>query len=173
MGRWVGLEVDPKLDDERQRELVRRVGPLFAWRGTAAGLTGLLEAVTGYPVRVVDGGGVFSEGQAPSGTKWVRIEMESAGSLRIEQVLGLAQQEMPADVEFELRIGGEMVHKSYAERPPPQFERPVPPGEGGPLTFGSGTLGAGDDGPHDAEQGTPADPPAGAPRDDRPPEGEE
>ncbi len=138
MGRWVGLQVEPTLADDRQRELVRRVGPLFAWRGTARGLVGLLEAVTGQRAEVIDSGGVFGEGEAPTGPKRVRVELESTGGLKHEQVLGLVQQEMPADVRFELYIGGRLVPSSYPERPSPRLEKEPTPGEEALLGFATG-----------------------------------
>lgn len=138
MGRWVGLQVEPTLPDDRQRELVRRVGPLFAWRGTALGMVGLLEAVTGHRATVTDSGGVFSEGEAPIGPKRVKVELESAGDLNHEQVLGLVQQEMPADVRFELYIGGRLVPSSYPDRPSPRLEKEASRGEEALLGFATG-----------------------------------
>ena len=59
LGGWVGaVGATPELEVSRQREIVRVTGATLAWRGTARGVRQLLEAITGGPASVSDGGSV-------------------------------------------------------------------------------------------------------------------
>lgn len=132
LGRWLGLEsIDPSLPVERQRDMVRGAGRLLAWRGTRTGLTGFLELVTGAPVAMSEGGGVFRQGEAPRGPVPVRIEVGYTGQVTDEHLLVLLRNELPADVEFDLRVGRRVVWPPGApsaaavDEPPPRPARTV------------------------------------------------
>jgi phage tail-like protein len=106
IGRWLGMEsIDPSLPVLRQREMVRGAGTLAAWRGTRVGLEGFLALVTGAPAVVSDGGGVFPQGEAPRRPVPVRVRVQDTGQATDEHLLVLLRNELPADVEFELRVG--------------------------------------------------------------------
>jgi phage tail-like protein len=125
VGRWIGVEsIDPSLPVERQREVVRGAGRWLAWRGTRAGVAGFLELVTGGPATVTDDGGVFRRGEAPWGPAPVRVEVEDTGRVTDEHLLVLLRNELPADVEFELRVGPRVAWPPGA--PPPELP-PRPP----------------------------------------------
>src|SRR3954469_4902501 len=48
LGSWLGAEsIDPSLEDELQRRIVREYGRMLPWRGTTRGMVQLLELVTG------------------------------------------------------------------------------------------------------------------------------
>lgn len=106
IGRWLGMEsIDPSVPVVRQREMVRGAGKLSAWRGTRVGLEGFLALVTGAPAQVSEGGGVFRQGEAPRRSAPVRVRVADSGQATDEHLLVLLRNELPADVEFELRVG--------------------------------------------------------------------
>jgi phage tail-like protein len=54
LASWVGLELDPGLDEERQRELIRRAVELSRWKGTRRGLREELKIRTGARALIVE-----------------------------------------------------------------------------------------------------------------------
>jgi phage tail-like protein len=104
---WLGLAVDPSLPERRQRNLLRAAGPLFAWRGTARGLQGLLEAFTDQDVEILDRGGIYPEGTSPAATEHVVVRLAGSGGLSEDHLRELIELELPAHATFELRITGE------------------------------------------------------------------
>jgi phage tail-like protein len=123
LGGWLGIDsIDPSLPELRQRELVRAMGRFLWWRGTATGLQGMLEMVTGGPVEVTDGGGVHRRGEAPKGSRWARVTVDTTGPTTEEHLLALVRAEIPADIDFELHVGGRRVW------PPRPRSRPNGPG---------------------------------------------
>jgi len=59
LASWFDVELDPSWSEERCRETVKRLARLQLKRGTASGLEELIEALTGEPADVDDGGGVW------------------------------------------------------------------------------------------------------------------
>lgn len=115
VGRWLGVEsIDPSLPVERQRDLVRGAGRLLAWRGTGKGLAGFLELVTGAPAVITESGGVFRRGETPRAPTPVQVRVEDTGHVTDEHLLVLLRNELPADVEFELRVGTRAVWPPHA-----------------------------------------------------------
>ncbi|MEX2447031.1 MAG: phage tail protein [Dehalococcoidia bacterium] len=110
MGQWLGLAVEPAVADPEERErrlrrLVEEVGSLYVRRGTAAGLEGLLNAITGDAAHVDDTGGVFRTGQAPANAKHAIVYLNGTGGVDEQALLRLVSQEIPVDTTFEFRIG--------------------------------------------------------------------
>lgn len=133
LGSWIGLDVEATLPEERQRAIVRVAGHLFTVRGTAQGLTALLEAVTGGEVRVVDGGGVWPAGEAPPNPRRILVRLTDTGGLDEVHLYRLIASELPVGTSVELRIGDRTVAPpapSATSTAP--FEDLVPP-ELGPL----------------------------------------
>lgn len=54
LASWVGLELDPGLDEARQRELIRRTVELSRWKGTRRGLREELKIRTGARPLIVE-----------------------------------------------------------------------------------------------------------------------
>lgn len=107
IGQWFGLDwVDPSLPDGLQRLLVRQYMRGLLWRGTRVGLTALLQAVTGGPVRVYDSGGIFPEGESPERPPHVVVEVESSSWASIDDLVRIVRMELPATVTFELIVDG-------------------------------------------------------------------
>jgi phage tail-like protein len=106
MGQWLAVPVQPFLPEERQRALVAAAGALWKRRGTAQGLRGLLEALTGAEVEIDDGGGVFGEGEAPPNLKKVVVRVSDRGNLTEEQLLDFVRLEIPANAAVEIAAGG-------------------------------------------------------------------
>jgi phage tail-like protein len=118
LGSWIGVEsIDPSLPEQLQRRIVASSARTIAWRGTAAGLTRFLELASDGPARVVDGGGVWSDAEAPADTAWVRMEVESTGWLPEADFVALVRDEVPAHVRAELHIGARCVWTSDGEEP--------------------------------------------------------
>jgi phage tail-like protein len=102
MGQWLAVPVQPFLAEERQRALVAAAGALWKRRGTKQGLSGLLEALTGAEVEIDDGGGVFTESEAPTNTKKVIVRVQDRGGLTDEQLVDFIRLEVPANAVVEL-----------------------------------------------------------------------
>lgn len=105
MGGWLNVTVDAGMPVERQRAIVREAGRWFAYRGTAEGLAGLLQAITGGEVRVVDGGGVWPAGEAPPNPGRMLVRVTTTGDIPEGQLYRLVANEVPVGVTFDLRLG--------------------------------------------------------------------
>jgi phage tail-like protein len=116
MGSWIGLDaVDAQLPKDLQRLIVRSSARTMSWRGTKYGLTEFLRMTSGGAVEVVDGGGVWPEGQAPADTATVRMTVASTGWLPEKDFVELLRDEIPAHVRAELWIGDRLAWSSAAE----------------------------------------------------------
>ena len=111
MAEWLGVDwVDSSLDERLQRMIVLQYSQLIQWRGTKRGIRQLLELLSGGgEVEVLDTGGVFPEGEAPGGPAHVRLDMSSAGWNRVDDLVRIIRDELPASVGFDLWIAGERV----------------------------------------------------------------
>jgi phage tail-like protein len=134
LGAWLDVSVDASIPEERQRAIVRDAGRLFARRGTAEGMRGLLEVVTGAEVRVVDGGGTWRQGEAPPNPGRLLVRLAGAGGVPEDQLYRMIAAEVPIGVSFELRLGD----RSITEPPAPRgvqeilgdaLRQEVPPAE--------------------------------------------
>jgi phage tail-like protein len=116
MGSWIGVDsVDPSLPRELQRMIVRSSARTMSWRGTRAGLEQFLEMTSGGLAEVVDGGGIWREGEAPADTAYVRMTVASTGWLEEGDFVALVRDEVPAHVRAELWIGNRQVWSSAVE----------------------------------------------------------
>lgn len=110
LASWIGVDaLDAALPEQLQREIVRTAARTLAWRGTRTGLQQFLEVFSGGPAVVEDGGGVWTEGTAPTDTAWVVMRVESTGSLAEEDFVALVADEVPAHVRAELWVAGRKV----------------------------------------------------------------
>ncbi|MEX2375484.1 MAG: phage tail protein [Dehalococcoidia bacterium] len=134
LGSWLDVTVDAGLPDDRQREIVREAGRLFARRGTVGGLRGVLETITGAEVRVVDGGGTWRQGEAPLNPGRLLVRLTDTGGVPEEQLWRLIAAEVPIGTTFEVRLD----ERTLAEPVAPQgvmealaegHETPAPPME--------------------------------------------
>ena len=106
LGSWIGTEtIDESLEDTVQRRIVAGAATTLTWRGTVHGLSRFLELTTGGPAEVVDGGGVWREGDSPADTAWVRMTVQSTGWLAEADFIDLVRDEVPAHVNAELFVG--------------------------------------------------------------------
>lgn len=107
---WVGVEsVDESLPEDLQRTIVRSSSRSLAHRGTVAGLRGFVEMLSGAPADVVDGGGIWPEGEAPNDVAWVTITVAGTGHLSEDEFVALVRDEVPAHVRVELWVGARRV----------------------------------------------------------------
>jgi phage tail-like protein len=107
LASWLGADLDPAISVDRQRELMRAVGPLLSRRGTRHGLEHLVEALTGSRAKVSDGGGAYPARHAPQadpGRPVVVVELDDAGELSEAQLRALIQAELPVGVLADLRL---------------------------------------------------------------------
>jgi phage tail-like protein len=110
LASWIGVEtVDASLPEDLQRLILRSSSRALAFRGTRRGLAGYLEMLSGGPVRVEDGGGVWIEGGAPDDVAWVRMSVEGTGHLSEDEFVALVRDEIPAHVRAELYVLGRRV----------------------------------------------------------------
>lgn len=118
LASWLGLQLEPSNPVDDQRRLVRETGKLLGWRGTRAGVEGLLAAATGSRVTVTDGGGVFGQDEPlPPPDPVVRVRLDHTGPLDEQQVRALLAQELPlgAVVELDVRFGTEPATRGDAD----------------------------------------------------------
>lgn len=119
LGSWIGTEtIDESLDEVVQRRIVAGAATTLTWRGTAHGLTRFLELTSGGPAEVVDGGGVWREGEAPADTAWVRMSVQSTGWLAEADFIDLVRDEVPAHVKAELYVGERRIWPAEEEGTP-------------------------------------------------------
>jgi phage tail-like protein len=110
LASWIGVEtVDASLPEDLQRLILRSSSRALAFRGTRRGLTGYLEMLSGGPVQVEDGGGVWVEGDAPDDVAWLRMSVDGTGHLSEDEFVALVRDEIPAHVRAELYVLGRRV----------------------------------------------------------------
>jgi phage tail-like protein len=106
LARWIGVDaVDASLDEGLQRVLLASSSKALAHRGTVDGLRTYLAMLSGGPAEVEDGGGVWSEGEAPADVAWVRMRILSTGHLSEDEFVAMIRDEIPAHVRAELWVG--------------------------------------------------------------------
>jgi phage tail-like protein len=116
LGSWIGIDaIDPSLPVDLQRRIVTSSSQTLTWRGTAHGLRRFLELTTNGPADVTDGGGVWREGEAPTGTAWVRMIVASTGWLSEPDFVELVRDEVPAHVSAELFVRDRLIWSSLDE----------------------------------------------------------
>jgi phage tail-like protein len=94
---WLGFPLDRLDDPALRRPLLRALGHQLARRGTPGALAGLLEQLTGGPVVVTDGGGVFGPGRpVPAPSTVVRAELD--------RLRAIVERELPIGVRLELVV---------------------------------------------------------------------
>lgn len=124
LGEWVGAPaLDKRLDLQKQRNIVHATGSTIGYRGTAAALRVVLRALIDerdHPsqdgdVEVIDQGGVFRDGEAPTGSGTVIVRVASTGHLRPAQFVELVLASVPADVQIVIECAGETLHPATTE----------------------------------------------------------
>lgn len=110
LASWIGVDaIDPSLPHPVQREIVRASARILSWRGTRRGLQQFLELISGGPAVVEEGGGVYAEGEAPAGSAWARLRVQSTGWMTERDFVQLVRDEVPAHVRLELFVGDRCV----------------------------------------------------------------
>ena len=103
---WIGVDsVDQSLAEDLQRTIVRSSAHSLAHRGTVSGLRGFVEMLSGGPAEVVDGGGIWPEGESPGDVAWVTITVAGTGHLSEDEFVALVRDEVPAHVRVEMWVG--------------------------------------------------------------------
>jgi len=117
MGRWIGLDyLDEEIPPAAQRRVVQQYSALVGARGTAKGLQGLLEALTGARVEVRDRGGIYYDRPAPADTpSHVDITVGAAATpdpVQLDDVdlVRIVRRELPASVTFTMQRVGKTIH---------------------------------------------------------------
>jgi phage tail-like protein len=106
LGSWIGAaSIDSSLPEDLQRRLVRRASENLAWRGTKDGLARFLEVVTGSPAEIEESGRITREGQSGNRPPFVRVRVQSIGWLPDDDFVSLVEDEIPANVTYELYAG--------------------------------------------------------------------
>ncbi|MFN0030037.1 MAG: phage tail protein [Acidimicrobiales bacterium] len=130
LGQWLGEEaLQGDVDDLTARRWVAAGPELSRWRGTARGLTMLLELVTGAPVMVTDSGRVWVQGQDPNPERKpvpVVIRVSRLGALGPADLEALVRRELPAHVAFALYVDRVLLAASTQQPTGPVPERMLP-----------------------------------------------
>lgn len=110
LGSWIGVRsIDPSLPDDLQRRIVQETSSILAWRGTYRGLVKFLELVCEGEVSVVETGGVFREGEAPSTPPRIEIRVGATRWATVDDFVALVLDELPASVPAHIFVAGELV----------------------------------------------------------------
>jgi phage tail-like protein len=105
LASWIGVDtIDASLPEALQRVILASSAKALAHRGTVSGLRGYLEMLSGGPAEVIDGGGVWPEGNAPQDVAWVRMTVQGTGHLSEDEFVAMVRDEVPAHVRAELWI---------------------------------------------------------------------
>lgn len=116
LASWIDVQtVDESLPEELQRLILQSSAKALALRGTRRGLTKYLEMLSGGPVEVEDGGGVWPEGGAPDDVAWVRMSVPGTGHLSEDEFVALVRDEIPAHVRAELLVAGRRILATHEE----------------------------------------------------------
>nr|WP_269328792.1 hypothetical protein [Kineosporia babensis] len=123
LGSWIAAPADPEEGsyDLRERDWVSTQGRALSARGTRTGLQEILQELSGgYPVEIIDGGGIYREGQCPPESQgWVQIRMPLPGRAEPEHVLELIRAEVPIGIDVELLV------VPTPDDPPEAFAEPL------------------------------------------------
>jgi phage tail-like protein len=115
LGGWLGLALDETWPPEQQRRLLRRAGDLYAWRGTARGLSKLIELVSDVVPEVSDSGGVTWSSSAeepaappPDPLLVVRVRLPGGAADEVDRrrLEALVDAARPAHVPMRLEVIG-------------------------------------------------------------------
>ncbi len=110
MADWIGLDgIDPDLPEDTQRRMVTTAARTLRRRGTPRALATFLELFSGGPAQVLDGGGVWREGEAPADHAWVVMRVGSTGGLQDADFVALIADHVPAHVRVELWVGDRQI----------------------------------------------------------------
>ena len=110
---WVGLAIDQNWPIERQRSLIGRAVDLYSRRGTAQGLSDLIEIYTGVVPEITDSGGI-STSEAPGGKMpgeqepkvKVTLSVTDPSSINVARLEALVASAKPAHVLHEIELVG-------------------------------------------------------------------
>lgn len=120
LASWIDVRtVDASLPEQVQRVILRSSAKALALRGTRRGLEEYLRMLSDGDVEVMDGGGVWSEGDSPADVgdvAWVRMTVSGTGHLSEDEFVGLVRDEIPAHVRAELYVGDRRVLSTAEER---------------------------------------------------------
>lgn len=136
LGSWLGVHsIDSSLDEQLQRRMLRQASQGLAWRGTKRGLQQFLEVITGSSVTIEESGGIVREGEAADDRgPFVRVLVESIGTLAPADFVALVADEIPANVRYELFVGGAQLWPEIGVSEGPFG----PPGSGAASAIGHG-----------------------------------
>ena len=73
---------------------------------------------------MVDGGGIWPEGEAPDDVAWVRMTVAGTGHLSEDEFVRMVRDEVPAHVRAELWIGSRRVLDTSDPAQPVGQEKP-------------------------------------------------
>ena len=97
LARWLELQLDPHWPEARRRALVAEAMELYRWRGTAYGMTRMLEVCTGITPTI-------TEDPAQPYTFRIRMRVPAGQEVRREVVEELVRAHKPAHVGYVLEI---------------------------------------------------------------------
>ena len=97
LARWLELQLDPHWPEARRRALVAEAMELYRWRGTAYGMTRMLEVCTGITPAI-------TEDPAQPHTFRIAMRIPMGSDVRREVVEELVRAHKPAHVGYVLEI---------------------------------------------------------------------
>jgi phage tail-like protein len=105
LATWVGIDVDDNWRPEQLRRLLAEAFELARWRGTARGITALVEAYTGLRPVVEDTGGVTVSADPGTGflgtdasAVVVRVAGAALDAVELDRLTALVRGAVPAHV---------------------------------------------------------------------------
>ncbi len=97
LGAWLDLAVNPLAPEDRRRRLLTEAMDLYRWRGTAYGLTRMIEVVTGITPTI-------TEDPAQPYVFRIRVDLPAGSDVRKEAIEDLVRANKPAHVGYVLEV---------------------------------------------------------------------
>ncbi len=111
LGTWLGVDVDPRNDELRQRRLVAGAADMWRWSGTMRGLAEMIEVQTGVRPEIEESGGAVWGAQpgtplpgSPEASVTIRVRVPDPGALDRLELERTVASIVPAHVTTTLEV---------------------------------------------------------------------
>lgn len=111
LGQWVGVDVDPRNEEMRQRRLVAGASDMWKWSGTEKGLADMVEVQTGVRPEVEESGGAVWGALpgtelpgAPEASVTVRLRVHDANAIDRLELERTVASIVPAHVTTTIEV---------------------------------------------------------------------
>lgn len=108
LASWLGFSLDRLDESSLHRPLLHALGRIVSHRGSKAAVAELLAKLTGGPVTVTDGGGVFGPDEdVPAEDLTVHAELTQLGPVGRDRLVAMVKPELPIGASLTLVVPGD------------------------------------------------------------------